>query len=865
MKKLDRFIVTSFAGPFIGILLVVVFILMMQFLWLYIDELVGKGLGLKIILEFLGWGAATMLPLSLPLATLLASVMTVGQMAENNELIAMKASGISLARILRPLVICAGVISVLAFFATNNLVPVAFNEIYTLRDDIGKTKEEINIPTGTFYDGIEGYVLRVESKDDKTKMMHGVMVYDHTAGKGNTSVTLADSAIIKMSKTKDFLTFKLFSGINYQETNQMSYRDTSLQLQKITFSMQEMVIPLENYSFQKSGQAKYGNQVKAMNLEQLSFGRDSLTHLRDSSHLKNVETFFGRRLLKYARQLDTSSTFGGTTPFRNDSLCRWRGEGEELKAYRNALATAKDYQMVISNYEGDVYSYHYLLRLTNVEFLKKFAGALACFILFFIGAPLGAFIRKGGLGVSAIIAVLFFVLYWVVDITGTKLARDGAVSAAAGAFISTFVLFPMGMYFTWKAVHDSTIINTENFGSWWRKVKSRFITMFRKTRIVYMGTPEFAVAPLEALINAGHKVVGVVTVADKPCGRGLKVSESAVKKYAVEKGIPVLQPVKLKDPEFLKALAALRADLFVVVAFRMLPQEVWSMPSLGTINLHAALLPQYRGAAPINWAIINGENMTGVTTFMIDKDIDTGGIILRQECRISPEDTAGTLHDRLMPIGADLVLQTVQGLIEKNVETRVQRSFIQGSEVLKSAPKLTRELCHIDWNDTGRNICNLIRGLSPYPAAYTELIPAGAAAASGAGRSAAEAAAPVQLKIFFGEAVTGDAFRAMEEADAARRGAPASWPETGAGAPAGADGSHAAACGGAAKAGRLLSDGKTFLAITTADGAVSITDLQMSGKKRMDVRAFLMGFRNLEAWTTTRGTSRSELSRVHGA
>ena len=195
MKKLDQFIIKSFLGPFIGILLVVIFILMLQFLWLYIDELVGKGLGLKIIMEFLGWGAATMLPLSLPLATLLSSVMTVGQMAENNELIAMKSAGISLTRVLSPIIICAAVISVLAFFAANNLVPVAYNKIFTLRDDIGKTKAEISIPTGTFYDGIDGYVLRIDSKDDKTGIMHGVLVYDHTAGKGNVSRFCGDKDV----------------------------------------------------------------------------------------------------------------------------------------------------------------------------------------------------------------------------------------------------------------------------------------------------------------------------------------------------------------------------------------------------------------------------------------------------------------------------------------------------------------------------------------------------------------------------------------------------------------------------------------------------------------------------------------------
>ena len=181
MKKLDQFILKSFIGPFFGILVVVEFILMMQFLWLYIDELVGKGLGLRIILEFMGWGAATLLPLSLPLSTLLGSVMTYGQMSENNELIAVKASGISLKRMLLPIMIASAIISIGAFFAANNLVPVAFNKIYTLRDDIGKTKEEISIPTGTFYDGLDGYVLRVEEKDGETGMMHGVMVYDHTS------------------------------------------------------------------------------------------------------------------------------------------------------------------------------------------------------------------------------------------------------------------------------------------------------------------------------------------------------------------------------------------------------------------------------------------------------------------------------------------------------------------------------------------------------------------------------------------------------------------------------------------------------------------------------------------------------------
>lgn len=335
-----------------------------------------------------------------------------------------------------------------------------------------------------------------------------------------------------------------------------------------------------------------------------------------------------------------------------------------------------------------------------------------------------------------------------------------------------------------------------------------------------MGTPEFAVAPLEALIKNRYKVVGVVTTADKPSGRGLKVNESAVKQYAVAHHIPVLQPEKLKDPEFLKQLKALKGDLFVVVAFRMLPEVVWSMPKLGTFNLHAALLPQYRGAAPINWAVINGENITGVTSFMIDKDIDTGGIMLRQESRINETDSAGDVHDRLMAIGADVVVRTTEGIIEKNIETRVQRSFIQGSEVLKPAPKITKELCHIDWSDITKNIYNLIRGLSPYPGAFTEIVK--------------EGKEPLQMKIFASEKVLGDDFDAMKAKADVTNVVP----------------------------GQILSDCKTFIAIATADGAISIKELQLSGKKRMAVKDFLVGFREPASYSTTQGTSKDEIAKT---
>ena len=484
-----------------------------------------------------------------------------------------------------------------------------------------------------------------------------------------------------------------------------------------------------------------------------------------------------------------------------------------------AKKNAEEMQMNLTSYSRERYHHTFILRLIDIEILKKFALSIACFIFFFIGAPLGAIIRKGGLGVSAIVSVLFFVAYWVIDISGEKLARDGAVGPFLGVFISSYILLPTGLFLSWKAINDSAIFSADNIKNRFKKIKSKITGMFKKTRIVYMGTPEFAVAPLDELIRNGYNIVGVVTVADKASGRGLKVNESPVKKYAVEHNIPVLQPVSLKDPEFLDALKAWKPDLFVVVAFRMLPKVVWEIPKLGTFNLHAALLPQYRGAAPINWAVINGDKATGVTTFMIDEGMDTGKIMYREQCLIGPDETVGEVHDKLMELGSSLVVNTVEAIIENNVELRVQRSFIQGSEILRPAPKITRELCHIDWDGKTKHVYNLIRGLSPYPAAFTELT---------------KDEKVLQMKIYKAAKVTGEEFEQM----LAQNGLESAVP------------------------GTVLSDGKTYLAFATSDGAISVTELQLAGKKRMAVKDFLIGFREPQTYTTSQGTS-SQITGKH--
>lgn len=300
-------------------------------------------------------------------------------------------------------------------------------------------------------------------------------------------------------------------------------------------------------------------------------------------------------------------------------------------------------------------------------------------------------------------------------------------------------------------------------------------------KIVFMGTPDFAVASLSALQQAGLSIVGVVTAADKPAGRGQKLNESAVKKYAVENGLRVLQPLKLKDPVFIEELRSLEADLFVVVAFRMLPEIVWQMPSKGTINLHGSLLPQYRGAAPINHVIINGEQETGVTTFFLKQEIDTGDIIFTDSVEITETETAGTLHDKLMVVGANLLVKTVKA-IEADDYNEVPQPE---SDKLKSAPKIFKDYCKIDWNQTNQTVYNHIRGLSPYPTAFTTLN-------------------DKNFKIFNAE---------PEDKEPG------------------------------ISTGAFLTDGKTYLKFATKDGFIKVTDVQFEGKKRMLIDELLRGMR----------------------
>ena len=809
MKRLDRFLIKSFIGPFFVTFFLVIFILSLQFLWLYIDELVGKGLGLGVIFEFLGWAACTLIPMALPLATLLASIMTLGGMGEKNELLAMKAAGISLPRILFPLIWVSVLISIGAFFAANNLIPVSYSKIYTLRDDIRKTKEEIKIPTGTFYDGIDGYILRIESRDDRTKMMHNLIIYDHTAHNGNTCVTLADSGRMAISPDKQNLVFHLYDGCSYQETNRMTYRDTTLDLNRLDFKEQELIICLDNYTFTRSDDDRFSDEVMAKGLKALSHDRDSIAQKFDSLRFYQRLRVIRSSSLEFNYQLDSlwlADKMKGNLPL--DSTLAGIPADIRLNAMRNAAGNVPTMVDQIENCVREDYHYVDPLRRTDIEWYRKFTLSVACFIFFFIGAPLGAIIRKGGFGTPVIISIFFFLIYYIIDITGKKLAREGSITPFEGTFISTAILLPIGIYLTYRSTKDSSLVNFDsyklffkNMGAWFKRIYYKIRNFFRKDfgriRIVYMGTPEFACGPLDALLKAGFDVAAVVTVPDKPSGRGLKMNESAVKRYAVEHGLPVLQPEKLRDPAFLEQLRSYKANLFVVVAFRMLPREVWSMPRLGTFNLHASLLPQYRGAAPINWALINGERQTGVTTFMIDEQIDTGRILKQQNYLIEDYDNAGSLHDRLMEMGSALVVKTVE-------EIRDHRTKPQEQDVahvtLRPAPKLTKEMGRIDWTRSAREINNLIRGLSPYPAAWSVFVN--------------EAGEEIPVKIYEAYVVRDSSLAQPDPSNP----------------------------------GSVSTDGKNWIQVRCGSDALRITELQVAGKKRMDVASFLLGFRDLETY-----------------
>ena len=471
MKKLDLYLIKKFVGPFVAVLFIVIFTLSMQFLWRYISELVGKGLGIGVILEFLGWAACTLIPNAVPLATLLASIMTLGGLGERNELLAMKAAGVSLQRIITPLALISILISVGAFFAADRLVPIAYNKVYTLRADILRTRDEIKILTRIFYDGIDGYILRVEDRNDQTGMMYDLIVYDHTSNSGNNNMTVADSGRIEITPNKQNLIFTLYSGCTYAETNKMNYRDTTLDLNRLRFEEQQLIISLDNYQFSRSETDNYGDEIRTFGLRRLNHDRDSLARQLDTLIQHQFPRFLNATGMSYFYQLDTikaDSDFKGD--FNADSLRATLSPVQLRQASRMALDNSQTGGDQIKQQLREASRYVDLIRRIDIEAFLKFTLSLSCLLFFFVGAPLGAIIRKGGLGTPVVISIFFYLIYYIIDIIGRKLAKSGTLTPLEGTLISTLILLPIGILLTRKSTQDSSLFNPDSYKEFFRTI-----------------------------------------------------------------------------------------------------------------------------------------------------------------------------------------------------------------------------------------------------------------------------------------------------------------------------------------------------------------------------------------------------------
>jgi len=463
MKRIDRYIITSYLGPMLLTFVIVLFVLVLQFIWLYIDEIVGKGLELLVILEFFFWGGVTFIPLALPLSTMLASLMTMGSMGENNELLAMKAAGMSVKRIIQPLVGVAAIVCITAFLISNYLLPAAHLNISSLMSDIRHKRSEIKIPTGMFYNGIVDYSIRIDRQNPN--MMYNVVLYDHTAQRGNNLVTRADSGYIRFTHDKQYLIFKLFHGHTYEDQPQNA-GDTIYPFQKRYFTEQEVLIPLRGYEFKRGENDEWlKGQAKMKSIGTLSYESDSVRKQELFITKEFLRNFAYKINLMRSQEFDTLMLINArySKPFDGEAIFAASNDEEKL----STITMAENYiTTAISQLDAHIAAfeqYDYVLRRVNIEWHRKFAMSIACLIFFFIGAPLGTIIRKGGLGVPAVISIFFFVLYWVVDISGVKLAREGVWLAVIGMWLSSAVLLPLSIFITYKATTDSNLLNIDRY------------------------------------------------------------------------------------------------------------------------------------------------------------------------------------------------------------------------------------------------------------------------------------------------------------------------------------------------------------------------------------------------------------------
>lgn len=485
MKRLHSFIVKSYIGPLVLTFFIAMFILLMQFLWKYIDDLVGKGLDFSIIAELLLYASAGLVPMALPLSILLSSIMTFGNLGEHNELLSIKSSGISLQRIMFPLIVLTVLISIGAFFFSNNVMPYTNLRYGALLFDIRHQRPELDIQEGIFNNDIDGYTIKVGDKNRETNMMYDFILYDHTQHKGNTMVSVADSASMSVTEDKRYLILYMYDGYGYEEVyDDRQKRRNEYPLRRSEFKKQRVLFNLEGFQFEKTDKKLFKHHYQMMNLQQLNEAIDSLSDTfierRDNFVRNLITTNYIKTLPKRYLKKDTLGTeknvakaherLSKAKPVDMDSMINNLDDSQKQRITELAENYGEAANSYIRSTSGDFDERKRWINKHKIEWHRKFTLSFACFIFFFIGAPLGAIIRKGGLGIPVVISVIFFIIYYVVSLMSEKFVREGFIPAYLGMWFSSAILLPLGIFLTYKATNDSVILRIDTYFDMLKKI-----------------------------------------------------------------------------------------------------------------------------------------------------------------------------------------------------------------------------------------------------------------------------------------------------------------------------------------------------------------------------------------------------------
>ena len=475
MKRLDELLLRSFIPPFILIFCVVLFVLVMQFLWRYIDDLVGKGLEWYVITQLLFYASASFVPVALPLSVLLSSIMTMGELGENFELTASKSSGISLMRIMRPLILTSVALAFFTLAFSNYVLPVANLKFGALLYDVRQQRPALNIKEGVFYNGIDNFSIRIGHKDPDNKTVYDIMIYDHSSGKGNDNVINAKKGTMTMTEDKRYLILKLFDGEQYQEMDGTTVVEKKMEQVRLKFAEWQKIFDLSGFNFTRTQEALFKENYQMLNISQLQKNMDTI-QLQLDDDFDQLSNYIKPYLLFASTNLDSVSNVNNlkadssliTQLSSNDAT-------ERQKLIDRALSKARTIKGFVNMNMRDQQVHEQLLVRHSIEWHRKFSLSVACIVLLLIGAPLGAIIRKGGLGMPFVVAILFFVVFYALSITGEKGAKEMAMSPFAGMWLATFVLLPVAAWLSYKATRDSQLFDRDLYRRWMYKIKSYFV------------------------------------------------------------------------------------------------------------------------------------------------------------------------------------------------------------------------------------------------------------------------------------------------------------------------------------------------------------------------------------------------------